>query len=73
MTSSVYELTLHEKYYGNKSGLSHVRMFGSIAYVHILGNKQQNLDPKLEKCILVGYSLEKRGINASNPLLGRFV
>ena len=44
-TSGVHEVTPHEKYYGNKSDLSHVRIFGSIAYMHIPDEKRQN-----EKC-----------------------
>ena len=39
MTSGVHEVTPHEKYYGKKLDLSHVRIFGSIAYVHILDEK----------------------------------
>ena len=32
-TSRVHEVTPHEKYYGNKPDLSHVRIFDSIAYI----------------------------------------
>ena len=35
--------------------------FGTIAYVHIPNEKQQKLDAKSEKCILVEYSLEQKG------------
>ena len=65
-TSGVHEVTPHEKYYGNKLDLSHVRIFGSIAYVHIPNEKRQKLDPKSEKCILVGYSLEQKGYKCFN-------
>ena len=34
-TSRVHEVTPHKKYYGKKLDLSHVRIFGSLAYVHI--------------------------------------
>ena len=52
--SIVNDVTPHEKYYGRKSNLSHVRIFGSIAYVDIPDKKQQKLsDAKSEKCILV--------------------
>ena len=46
---------------------THVRIFGSIAYVHIPDKKRQNLDPKSEKCILVGYSLEQKGYKCFHP------
>ena len=34
-TFGVHDVTPHEKYYEKKPELSHVRTFGSIAYVHI--------------------------------------
>ena len=45
-TSRVHNVTLGEKLYGKKPDLSHVRIFGSITYIHIPD----------EKCILVGKS-----------------
>ena len=59
-TSRVHDITPYENFYGKKSNLSHIRIFGSITFVHIPDEKQQKLDPKLEKCILVGYSLEQK-------------
>ena len=38
--SGVHEVTPHEKYYRKKPDLSHVRIFGSIAYVHIPHEKR---------------------------------
>ena len=73
MTSGVHELSSYEKYYGKKLDLSHVRIFGSIAYMHIPDKKRQKQGPKMEKCILVDTHSSKRGTNASTPLLGRFV
>ena len=58
-TSGLQEVTPHENYFGKKPHLSHTRIFGAIAYVHIPDEKRKKLDPKSEKCILVGYSLEK--------------
>ena len=45
-TSRVHDVTPHKKFYGKKPDLSHVRIFGSIAFAHIPNEKQQNLDPK---------------------------
>ena len=45
-TSGVHEVTPHEKYYGRKPDLSHTRIFGAIAYVHIPDQKWQKLHPK---------------------------
>ena len=66
-TSGVQEVPLHKKYYGRKPDLSHTRIFGVIAYVHIPDEKRQKLDPKSEKFVLVGYSLEQKGYKCYNP------
>ena len=42
-------------------------MFNSIAYVHVLKDKLRKLDDKAEKCIIVGYSDEKKGYKCYNP------
>ena len=39
MTLGVHELTPHENYYRKKLDLSHVRILGSLAYVHIPDEK----------------------------------
>ena len=65
--SRVYNITPHEKFYGKKSNLSHVKIFGSITFVHIPDEKHQKLNPKSEKCIFVGYSLEQKGYKCFNP------
>ena len=41
----VHDFTPHEKYYGKKQNLSHVRIFGSNAYMHIPNEKRLKLDP----------------------------
>jgi hypothetical protein len=48
----------YEQYFGTKPNLRHLRVFGSIAYVHVPKEKRKKLDTKAEKCILVGYSDE---------------
>ena len=35
--------------------------------VEIPDEKRQKLNPKLEKCILIGYSLEQKGYKCYNP------
>ena len=66
-TTRVHDVTLHEKYYGKKPDLFHLRIFSSNAYMHIPNKKQQKLDPELEKCIRVGYSLEQKGYKFFKP------
>ena len=61
------KVSSHELYFGLKPNLRHLRIFGSIAYVHVPDEKRKKLDPKLEKCILVSYSHEQKGYKCYNP------
>jgi hypothetical protein len=42
-------------------------MFGCIAYVHVSDEKRSKLDPKVEKCIFIGYSFKQKGYRCFNP------
>ena len=44
-----------------------MRVFGSIAYVHVAKEKRRKLDAKAKKCSLVGYSDEQKGYKCYNP------
>ncbi|MCO5555991.1 hypothetical protein L7F22_045329 [Adiantum nelumboides] len=67
-TVVVHGVTLpEEKYSGKKPDLSHLKVFGCIAYVHIPDELCTKLDPKPEKCIFVGYSNEQKGYRCYNP------
>ena len=58
ITSGVHEVTPEECFYGKKSGLGHLKVFGSLAYVYVPAEIRSKLDPKAEKCVFVGYSEE---------------
>ena len=60
-------MSAHELYFGTKSNMRHLRVFGSIAYVHVPKEKRRKLDAKAEKCILVSYSNEQKGYKCYNP------
>jgi hypothetical protein len=61
------KVSAYERYFGTKPNLRHLRVFDSIAYVHIPKEKQKKLDTKAEKCILVGYSNEQKSYKCYNP------
>jgi hypothetical protein len=56
----------YEQYFGRKPNLRHLRVFGSIAYVHIPKEKRKKLDAKAENCILVGYLDEQKRYKCYN-------
>ena len=45
-TEGVHTLTPQKKYFGTKSNLSRFKVFGCIAYLHILDEERSKLDPK---------------------------
>jgi len=65
-TAVVHGMTPEEKFTGKKLDVSHLKVFGCIAYVHVHDEKRSKLDPKAEKCIFIGYSLEQKGYRCFN-------
>ena len=57
----------HKLFFGKKQNLAHLRVFDSIAYVHMPKEKRRKLDAKAEKCILIGYSDEQKNYKFYNP------
>lgn len=47
---------------GRKAEVSHFRIFGSIAYVHIPSEKRKEFYDKSEKFLFIGYSNETKGV-----------
>ena len=66
--SSVLEdKTPHELWTGKKPSLSHLRVFGCDAYVHIPKEKRTKLDNKSERCIFIRYKDGLKGYKLWNP------
>lgn len=66
-TAAIHDVTLEEKFDGKKRDLSHLKVFGCITYVHVPDELRTKLDPKAEKCMFIGYSLEQKGYKCYNP------
>jgi hypothetical protein len=66
-TATVHGMTPAEKFKGKKPDVSHLKVFGYITYVHVPHEKRSKLDPKVEKCIFIGYSLKQKGYRCFNP------
>lgn len=65
-TAAIHDVAPEERFCGKKPDLSHLKVFGCIAYVHIPDELRTKLDPKAEKCIFIGYSLEHKGYRCYN-------
>ncbi|MCO5580970.1 hypothetical protein L7F22_034845 [Adiantum nelumboides] len=48
-TAAVHDMTPEEKFTGKKPDVSHFKVFGCIAYVHVPDELRTKLDPKAEK------------------------
>jgi hypothetical protein len=55
-TKALKNITPEETWTKIKPDVSHFCVFGSIAWAHIPDEKRKALQPKIEKCIFVGYS-----------------
>jgi len=52
---------------GKKPSLSHLRVSGCDAYVHVPKDKRKKLDRKSERCIFIGYKDGLKGYKIWNP------
>ena len=59
--------TPYEKWYGRKPDLSHLRVFGCMAYAYIPDvHRNGNLEKKAEKLRFVGFCLQTKGYRLPN-------
>ncbi|KAK2991758.1 hypothetical protein RJ640_015492 [Escallonia rubra] len=67
-TRSVWNQTPQEAWSGYKPSVSHLKVFGSIAYVHVPDQQRKKLDDKSEKFIFISYSQESKGYKLYNSI-----
>ena len=48
--------------------MTHLKVFGSIAYIHIPKTDTKKLDTKTRKCIFVGYKTDSKVYRLFNPI-----
>ncbi|KIL57633.1 hypothetical protein M378DRAFT_16140, partial [Amanita muscaria Koide BX008] len=65
--------TPFEAYTGNKPSVSHLRVFGCKAYVHVPDEKRQKLQAKTLECTHLGYSEHKKAYILVHRSSGRIV
>ena len=59
-------ITPYQRLKGNPPALSHLRIYGSIAWVHVNDETHTKLEPKSRKCIFVGYSTKSKAYKCYN-------
>ena len=62
-SSALDDKTPQEVWIGKKPSLTHVKLFGCDAYVHVAKENKSKLYKKVQKCIFIGY---KDGLNGYN-------
>jgi hypothetical protein len=60
-SSMLVNLTPHEVWSGKNPSLSHLKVFGCDAFVHVPREKRIKLDKKSVKCIFIGYREGMKG------------
>lgn len=55
------DVTPIEKWSGHKPTVEHLKVFGSICYIHIPKEKRRKLDEKAMRVIFIGYSNKSKG------------
>ncbi|KAL0443704.1 UNVERIFIED_CONTAM: Retrovirus-related Pol polyprotein from transposon TNT 1-94 [Sesamum latifolium] len=70
-TKSVHEKTPQEAWSGYKPVVTHLRVFGSIAYTHISHQKRTKLDDKSARYVFIGYDQNSKGYKLYNPSNGK--
>ncbi|KAG7299880.1 hypothetical protein JYU34_016900 [Plutella xylostella] len=66
-TKSLSNITPEEVWSGEKPDLSHIRIFGCRAMVHIPKERRQKLDAKSRELIFVGYCTGTKGYRFIDP------
>jgi transposase InsO family protein len=67
------DTTPYELWHRKKPDVSHLRVFGCTAYVHIQKDKRTGIGSHMEKCIFVGYPQGYKGWTFYNPTTKRTI
>jgi hypothetical protein len=66
-SSVLGDKTPQEVWTGKEPSLTHLKVFGCDAYVHVPKENMSKLDKKAEKCIFIGYKDGLKGYKLWNP------
>jgi len=71
-TKAVMNKVPEETWSGRKQGVTHMKVFGCVAYAHIPNQLRKKLDNKGEKCIFIGYREESKSYRLYIPSIKKF-
>jgi hypothetical protein len=66
-SSILDDKTPQEVWTGKKPSLTHLKVFGCEAYIHVPKENMSKLDKKAKKCIFIGYKDGLKGYKLWNP------
>ncbi|KAJ7971537.1 Retrovirus-related Pol polyprotein from transposon TNT 1-94 [Quillaja saponaria] len=72
-TKGVENQTPQEAWSGKKPNVSHLRIFGSIAYAHVPDQERSKLDDRSVKYVFIGYDSNSKGYKLYNPRNGKII
>nr|GEU99163.1 hypothetical protein [Tanacetum cinerariifolium] len=72
-SKSLDNKTPQEAWNGLKLTVSHLWVFGSIAYVYVLSQRRLKLDDRSEKHVFTGYDKQSKGYKLYNPIIRKVV
>ena len=67
-TKALDNITPFEAYSGRKPGIAHLKIFGSLCYVHVPTQLRHKLEPKSMKGVFVGYATCEKGYRIFDPI-----
>ena len=70
---SVKDQVPQQAWSGKCSNISHLRIFGWVAYAHVPEEMRRKLDERSHKCIFIGYSEEYKAYRLYNPITKKYV
>ncbi|KAM1470959.1 hypothetical protein COP2_042684 [Malus domestica] len=72
-TKALNNLTPFKAYNGRKPGVGHLKVFGSVCYVHVPSETRQKLDAKSVKGVFVGYTTCEKGYRVLDPCTKKLI
>src|ERR1700712_389114 len=60
-TTALKDRTPFEAWYGRKPDVSHLRIFGCLAYVHVQKDQRKGLKTHAQRCLFIDYPAEYKG------------